>query len=85
LDRIHPTQINLAEHSIVEPWKKVAIRNIDERRDWFQENKTSVLKQIEERNDAQYELTKKTPKENLEKLQGGGKAPKKEKRQAKMR
>jgi hypothetical protein len=35
---------------------------------------------IEERNDAQYELTKKTTKENQEKVQGRRKAPKREKR-----
>jgi hypothetical protein len=59
----NPSYSDLAEH-IVEQYKKVASRNIDERQDWFQENKTSLLKHIEERNDAQYELTKKTTKEN---------------------
>jgi hypothetical protein len=41
------------------------------------------LKHIEERNDAQYELTKKTTKKNCEKLQRRSKAPKRENRKAK--
>jgi hypothetical protein len=43
------------------------------------------LKHIKERNDAQYKLTKKTTKENLEKLQGRRKALKRDKRKAKRR
>jgi hypothetical protein len=61
----------------------ITIRSIDERQDWFQENQTSLLKHIEERNDAQYELTKKTTNENHEKLQSRRKALKREKRKAK--
>jgi hypothetical protein len=72
---------DLAEH-IVEQYKKVASRNIDERQEWFHENKTSSWKHIEEINDAQYELTKKTTKENRENSQGRRKALKKEKRKA---
>jgi hypothetical protein len=78
----NPTYPDLAEH-IVEQYKKIASRNIDERQDWFQENKTSLLKNVKERNDAQYELTKKTTKENREKLQGRRKALKKEKEKRK--
>jgi hypothetical protein len=37
--------------------------NINERQDWLQENKTSLLKHIKEINDAQYELTNNTTKE----------------------
>jgi hypothetical protein len=80
----NPSYPDLAEH-IVEQYNKVARRNIDEIQDWFQENKTSLLKHIEERNDAQYELTKKTTKENREKLQGRRKSPKREKIKTKMR
>jgi hypothetical protein len=43
-------------------YKRIAIRIIDEIQEWFQEKQTSLLKHIEERNDAQYELTKKTTK-----------------------
>jgi hypothetical protein len=43
------------------------------------------LKYVEEINDAQYELTKKTIKENCEKLQGRRKAAKRENRKAKMK
>jgi hypothetical protein len=43
------------------------------------------LKHIKERNDAQYELTKKTTKENREKTQDRRKALKREKRKAKVR
>jgi hypothetical protein len=51
----NPFYPDLAEHIIVEQYKKVASRNIDARQEWFQENKTSSLKHIEEINDAQYE------------------------------
>jgi hypothetical protein len=44
-------------------------RVVDERQDWFQENTTRLLEHIEMRNDAQYELTKKTTTENRGKLQ----------------
>jgi hypothetical protein len=80
----NPSYPDLAEH-IVEQYKKVESRNIDERQDWFQENKTTLLKHIKERNDAQYELTKKIVKENREKLQGRRKALKREKKKVKRR
>jgi hypothetical protein len=80
----NPSYPYLAEH-IVEQYKKITIRNIDEIQDWFQENKTSLLKHTKERNNAQYELTKKTTKENREELRGRRKALKKEKRKAKRR
>jgi hypothetical protein len=79
----NPSYPDLAEHIIVEQYKKVATRNIDERQYWFQENKTALLKNTEERNDAQCELTKKTTTENREKLQGRREALKKEKRNGK--
>jgi hypothetical protein len=55
---------DLAEHIIVEQYKKITSTNIDEKQDWLQENKTSLLKHIKERKDAPYELTKNTTKEN---------------------
>jgi hypothetical protein len=55
-NKFHP---DLAE-LIVELYKKIASRSIDERQDWFQENQTSLLKHIEERNDTHCEVTKKT-------------------------
>jgi hypothetical protein len=42
----YPSYPYLAEH-IVEQYKKVASRNIDERQDWFQGKKTSLLSYIE--------------------------------------
>jgi hypothetical protein len=68
----NPSYQDLAEH-IVEQYRKVASRNIDGRQEWFQENKTSLLKHIEERNDAQYELSKKTTKENRKNCKAEGK------------
>jgi hypothetical protein len=80
----NPSYPDLAER-VVEQYKKVARRNIDERQDRFQENKTSLLKHVKERNDAQCELAKKTTKDNQEKLQGRRKVLKREKRKAKQR
>jgi hypothetical protein len=80
----NPSYPDLAEH-IVEQYNKVTSRDIDERKDWFQANKTSLLKHIKHRNDAQYELTKKTTNDNREKLQGRSNALKRQKIKTKMR
>jgi hypothetical protein len=48
----NPTYPALAEH-IFELYTRITSRSIDERQDWFQEEQTSLLKHIDETNDAQ--------------------------------